>query len=408
MTATARSSASASLGPGSPASDRVAAERLSLLLESTGEGIFGVDNAGCCTFINRAGATMLGRRPDDVLGCNMHALIHHSHPDGRHYPERDCPIFNAFREGLACRIDREVLWRADGSSFFAEYSSHPMVEGGVVLGAVVTFVDITERRLGEQLLQQAQGELEARVAARTAELSAALGQLRDLSAYLATVREEERTRIARDIHDELGSLLVALKMDVNWLGARVADRPALQEKCAAMTASVGTAVDKVGRIITDLRPSLLDHQGLWAALEWQAGDFAEKAELACRLRFHVEAGAEVPSGVAGERWATAVFRIFQEMLSNVGRHARATTLGVSLYVDGPPEPELHLEVLDDGVGAPAEALARADSYGVMGMRERAGHFGGRVEFDAAPGGGTRVRLRMPWPEAGPPGGARPR
>ena len=396
------------LGPGAPTADQTAAERLSLLLESTGEGIFGVDNAGRCTFINRAGADMLGRRPDDVLGCNMHALIHHSHPDGHHYPERDCPIFNAFREGLACRIDREVLWRADGSSFFAEYSSHPMVEGGVVLGAVVTFVDITERRLGEQLLQQAQGELEERVAARTAELSAALGQLRDLSAYLAIVREEERTRIARDIHDEFGSLLVALKMDVNWLGARVADRPALQAKCAAMAASIGTAVDKVGRIITDLRPSLLDHQGLWAALEWQAGEFAEKAELACRLRFHVAAGAEAPAGVAGERWATAVFRIFQEMLSNVARHARATTLGVSLYVDGPPEPELHLEVSDDGVGASAEALARTGSYGVRGMRERAGHFGGRIEFDGAPGGGTRVRLRMPWPTAEAADDARPR
>ena len=274
--------ASTSTPPPPLAADRLAAERLSLLLESTGEGIFGVDNAGHCTFINRAGAEMLGRRTGDVLGRNMHALIHHSHPDGSHYPECECPIFNAFREGRPCRIDREVLWRADGSSFYAEYSSHPIVDAGQVQGAVVTFVDITERRVAEGLLLQARSELEERVAARTAELSRALGQLRDLSAYTATVREEERTRIARDIHDELGSLLVALKMDVNWVEARVADRPALQLKCAAMAAHVGTAVDKVGRIITDLRPSILDHQGLWAALEWQAGEFAEKAELACR------------------------------------------------------------------------------------------------------------------------------
>jgi PAS domain S-box-containing protein len=374
-----------------------AAQRLSLLLESTGEGIFGVDNAGCCTFINRAGAEMLGWRTEEVLGRNMHDLIHHSHHDGSHYPEAECPIFNAFREGLPCRIDREVLWRADGSSFHAEYSSHPMVEGGVVQGAVVTFVDITERRLAEDLLRQARSELEERVAARTAELSTALGQLRDLSAYLASVREDERTRIARDIHDELGSFLVALKMDVSWVESRVADRPELRHKCAGMAGRIGTAVDKVGRIITDLRPSILDHQGLWAALEWQAAEFTESTELVCDVRFHVAAGVVPPSGVAGERWAIAVFRIFQEMLSNVARHAAARSVRVRLYVDGPPAPELHLEVRDDGVGAEPAALAHPASYGVMGMRERAGHFGGSVSFESAAGHGTTVRLRMPLP-----------
>ncbi|MEO6744116.1 MAG: PAS domain-containing sensor histidine kinase [Caldimonas sp.] len=371
---------------------------MALLLESTGEGIFGVDNGGRCTFINRAGAEMLGRRPEDVLGRNMHVLMHHSHADGSHYPEHDCPIFNAFRSGLPCRIDREVLWRADGSSFSAEYSSHPMIEAGAVKGAVVTFIDITERRLAEDLLLQARSELEARVEARTAQLSGALEQLRQLSAYLATVREEERTRIARDIHDELGSLLVALKMDVSWVQSRVADRPQLQQKCGGIAGRIATAVDKVGRIITDLRPSILDHQGLWAAIEWQATEFTESAELRCDLRMHVAAGVELPKGQAGERWSIAVFRIFQEMLSNVARHARAKSIRARLYVDGPPGPELHLEVNDDGIGAPPGALAGPASYGVMGMRERAGHFGGRVDFDSVPGRGTTVRLRMPMPQ----------
>jgi PAS domain S-box-containing protein len=378
-----------------------AARRLSLLLESTGEGIFGVDNAGRCTFINRSGAEMLGWRTEEVLGRNMHGLIHHSHRDGSQYPEADCPIFNAFREGLPCRIDREVLWRADGSSFHAEYSSHPMVEAGVVLGAVVTFVDITERRLAEDLLRQARSELEERVLARTTELSTALGQLRDLSAYLASVREDERTRIARDIHDELGSFLVALKMDVSWVESRVADRTELRQKCAGMAGRIGAAVDKVGRIITDLRPSILDHQGLWAALEWQAAEFTESTELDCDVRFHIASGVAVPSGLAGERWAIAVFRIFQEMLSNIARHAAARTVRVRLFVDGPPGPELHLEVRDDGIGAEPAALAHPASYGVMGMRERAGHFGGSVSFCSVSGRGTTVRLRMPLPaEAG--------
>jgi PAS domain S-box-containing protein len=102
-------------------------DRLSLLLESTGEGIFGIDMAGCCVFVNRSAAQMLGWPAEAIIGRNMHELIHHTHADGAHYPEADCPIFNAFRQGLPCRIDDEVLWRADGSAFDAEYTSHPIV-----------------------------------------------------------------------------------------------------------------------------------------------------------------------------------------------------------------------------------------------------------------------------------------
>ena len=376
-------------------------ERLSLLLESTGEGIFGIDNDGLCNFVNRAAAQMLGYRTEQVLGQNMHELIHHTHADGRHYPEADCPIYNAFRRGLPCRIDSEVLWRADGTSVQAEYSSYPILDQGVVQGAVVTLVDITERKRSEALLRQAHEELERRVEARTVELSGALGQLRELSAYLETVREDERTRIAREIHDELGSLLVALKMDVNWMDARLNDRAELRGKCAGMGRLIDTAVDNVGRIITDLRPSILDHQGLWAALEWQAQEFIDTAELEPDLRVHVAAGVRMPGGAAGdvqgERWAIAVFRIFQEMLSNVARHAQAKAVRIRLYVDGPPAPVLHLEVRDDGVGAAPASLAHPRSYGVMGMRERAGHFGGTLRITGAPGQGTCVRLTMPLP-----------
>ncbi|MES2890221.1 MAG: PAS domain S-box protein [Pseudomonadota bacterium] len=382
------------------------ADQLQLLLESTGEGIFGIDLAGRCTFINRAGAGMLGWRTEEVLGRNMHGLIHHSHDDGSGYAEADCPIFNAFRRGLPCRIDSEVLWRADGSAFSAEYSSYPILDGDVVQGAVVTFVDITERKRAEEELRQAHDQLEQRVQARTTELSHALEQLRDLSAYLETVREAERTRIARDVHDELGSLLVALKMDVHWLEKRLGDRPPLHAKCQCMGRLIDTAVDNVGRIVTDLRPSILDHQGLWAALEWQAQDFIETTELRHDLKVHVAAGVAPPGGPGGEahgeRWAIAVFRIFQEMLSNVARHAQARSVLIRLYVDTPPAPVLYLEVRDDGVGAERTALNAPRSYGVMGMRERAGHFGGTLRIDSRPGHGTFVRLTMPLPPL-PPG-----
>lgn len=369
-----------------PAAD-AAAERLALLLESTGEGIFGIDMAGRCTFVNRAAAQMLGWRTEQVLGRNMHELIHHTHGDGRPYPEAECPIFNAFRRGLPCRIDDEVLWRADGSPFWAEYSSYPIVERGQVQGAVVTFVDIGERKRAEALLNQTHAELEQRVAERTR-------QLRELANHLETVREQERTRIAREIHDELGSLLVALKMDTQWLDKRLAERPELRYKCQGMGRLIDTAVDKVGRIITDLRPSILDHQGLWAALEWQAQEFIEASELQATLQVHVAAGVPPPQGGL----AIAVFRIFQEMLSNVARHAKARRVELRIAVDDPPAPILYIDVRDDGVGARAEALADPRSWGVIGMRERAGHFGGRLSIDSAPGQGTRVRLVMPLPE----------
>ncbi|TAK76911.1 MAG: PAS domain S-box protein [Aquabacterium sp.] len=374
-----------------PASSRVAAlwrDRLSLLLESTGEGVYGIDMDGRCTFVNRAGAELLGYAADEVIGRNMHELIHHSHADGSSYAECDCPIFKAFRLGLPCRIDTEVLWRADGRPLCVEYSSYPILDGGRMEGAVITFVDVTERRRAQALLRQAHDELEQRVAERTRELSAALQQVRELSAYLESVREAERNRIAREIHDELGSLLVALKMDVAWLDRRLDDRAPLQAKCESMGRLIDTAVDNVGRIITDLRPSILDHQGLWAALEWQAQEVVDAAELGCDWQMQIEPGAPQPQG----EQATAVFRIFQEMMSNVARHARASAVRVRIAAAAG---QLCVAVHDNGRGAVPGDFERADAWGMLGMRERAGHFGGSVSVDSAPGRGTCVRLVMP-------------
>ncbi|MCU0764035.1 MAG: PAS domain S-box protein [Hydrogenophaga sp.] len=391
--------------PQPPASE-VWRNPLELLLASTGEGIYGVDLDGLCVFINPAGARMIGFEPHELLGRNMHELTHHARADGSAYPEAQCPIFNAFRQGLPCRIDSEVFWRRDGSAFPVEYSSHPIVDQGQVRGAVVTFVDITERRRAADALQRAKNELEERVRERTGALETALHQVRELAAWSDTVREEERTRIAREVHDELGSLLVALKMDVNWMDKRLAEqtqrspdaaedmRSRMRCKCQNMSRLIENAVDNVGRIITDLRPSILDHQGLWAALEWQAQEFVQSAELALDWSMAVDGLAEPP-----EPLAMAVFRIFQEMLSNVGRHAQARHLAVDIGVQAH---QLVLTVQDDGVGAPTQAFEAADAYGVMGMRERARHFGGQILIHSAPGAGTRMCLTLGWPPATSP------
>lgn len=384
-----------------PISHPVWQHQLGLLLESTGEGIFGIDLDGHCMFINLAGARMIGFEPAEVIGRNMHELTHHSHPDGSAYPDTDCPIFNAFRKGLPCRIDTEVFWRRDHSAFPVEYSSYPIIDGAEVRGAVITFVDITERKRARSELEQAKVGLELRVAERTSELSAALEQQRELAAYSETVREEERTRIAREVHDELGSLLVALKMDVNWLDKRLSEqqqraagaaqdmRDRMRSKCQNMSRLIENAVDNVGRIITDLRPSILDHQGLWAALEWQAREFVRSAEL----ELHWDASTADRRELVGPA-AMAVFRIFQEMLSNVGRHAAATRLSVRIAVD---DAGLAITVADNGRGAQPQAFEAPSAYGVLGMRERARQFGGRITIDCEPGRGCAFTLALPWP-----------
>jgi PAS domain S-box-containing protein len=135
---------------------RAAARERQLLLDSTSEGIIGLDGEERCTFANAAAGRMLGLAPDELVGQRLHPLAHHSHPDGSPYLEADCPIVRAVRTGRGCRVDSEVLWRRDGTSFAAEYSCHPIRSGDALRGAVLTFMDITERKRMEQNLRQAQ------------------------------------------------------------------------------------------------------------------------------------------------------------------------------------------------------------------------------------------------------------
>lgn len=370
-------------------------DQLELLLASTGEGIYGVDLEGRCVFINRAGAEMLGYRPGQVLGCNMHDLMHHTRIDGSHYPSEQCPIYQAFRQGQPCRLDGDVLWRADGTSFYAEYSSYPIFDRDCITGAVVTFVDISERKRAEELLRHAHEQLERRVAERTGELTEALAEvartnerLRRLSAHLQSVREDERSRIAREIHDELGSVLVALKLDVGWLKTRLDDKPELMAKTGTMANLLDSAVTEVGRIITDLRPSILDHQGLWAAMEWHAQEFLQATGLRGRLEMHVLPDAPAPAGAL----ATGTYRIFQEILNNVARHANATAVEMKVSADAEA---LTIKVRDNGRGVTLTQLRHTRSHGVLGMSERARSFGGKVEIGPAHDGGTRVRVWLP-------------
>jgi signal transduction histidine kinase len=196
----------------------------------------------------------------------------------------------------------------------------------------------------------------------------------------------------------LGSLLVALKMDVNWMDKRLSEqqqrtpadaeamRERLRAKCQNMSGLIERVVDNVGRIITDLRPSILDHQGLWAALDWQAHEFVQSAELLLNWQMDVVEAAPLP-----EPAAIGIFRIFQEMLSNVGRHAHASEVAITITATAR---DIHITVRDNGQGADAAAFEAADAYGVMGMRERARHLGGSIEITSQKGLGSRFHLRI--------------
>ncbi len=219
-------------------------------------------------------------------------------------------------------------------------------------------------------------------------LRKSLDQLRALSNYLQYVREEERTRIAREVHDELGQALTGLKLDLSWLATKLAarNREPVQEKIRTMTDHIDETIQTVRRIATELRPGILDSLGLIAALEWQANEFQSRTGIPCVVT------TTVADTLWDQQFSTGVFRIFQETLTNVIRHTKATRVDVAFAEEGD---SLVLTVRDNGRGISEEEIANTRSIGLVGMRERARLIGGDLVLQGAPGRGTTVTLRVP-------------
>jgi len=215
-------------------------------------------------------------------------------------------------------------------------------------------------------------------------------QLRALTGRLQFVREEERARIAREVHDELGQALTGLKLDLAWLAGKLPGTREVQGKIKTMSAHIDETIHAIRRIATELRPGVLDSLGLAAAIEWQAADFQERTGIRCDVRIEV----------ADMSWdkdvSTACFRIFQETLTNIIRHANASRVEVRLAQD---EQELFLTVRDNGRGISEREIIHTRSIGLIGMKERAAQVGGEVFFFGLPGRGTTVSLRVPLPAA---------
>ena len=218
-----------------------------------------------------------------------------------------------------------------------------------------------------------------------ADLQRSRNALRDLSANVVEAREEERRRIARELHDELGQRLTALKIDLATLSAQL-QLPGNDARVAGMQAMLDDTLASVRRIASDLRPPMLDDLGLSAAIEWLAQDASRRTGIAVHAHLPEQAPA------VDHRVATALYRMVQEALTNVARHAQAKSVEVALQVSGD---ELELTVADDGVGLDERALQRAGSFGLMGLRERAHMLGGQLDIGPRPGGGTRLTARLP-------------
>ena len=231
-----------------------------------------------------------------------------------------------------------------------------------------------------------------RLIAAEAELMALTRNIRAFALRLENIREEERTRIAREIHDVLAQELTRVKIDLAWIAKRMArpmpaaTRSAMIERIADATTQTDSAITLVQKIATELRPVILDRLGLAAAIEWQAEDFSRRTGIACRAELPAEALV-----VEGAR-ATALFRILQESLTNIVRHAKASSVRIVLC--GTPA-EVTLTVHDNGVGIAAGQIDDPRSIGLVGIRERAIACGGNVEFRGGPEEGTTVRVQIP-------------
>lgn len=249
----------------------------------------------------------------------------------------------------------------------------------------------------EREMQEAVRRREHRQADK--ELRNSRQQLRDLAARLNSIREKERAWISREIHDELGQLFTSIKYELSLLRKRIAKQEGhseakadIEERLKSTSDMVDTAIKTVQKIATELRPGILDDLGLMAAIEWQASEFQQRTGIACRLH------TDLQIVQLDREQATAVFRIFQEVLTNIVRHAGATRVEIRIKEKAG---RLYVDIKDNGRGITAEERSNPKSLGLLGMRERVLLLNGEMRISGAPKKGTHVHLKIPL-KGGPP------
>ena len=380
-------------------------ELLRLLIEGVREyAIFQLDPEGRIVSWNTGAERLKGYSTGEVLGKSFR-IFYDTSAIRAGKPEAN--LAKAAREG-ECK-DEGWRLRKDGSRFWASVVITALRDDeGRLRGFMKITRDMTERVASEKGLREAKKELEVRVEQRAeilgkvnlelrneigererieGELRKSLERLRALAARLQHVREEERTRVAREMHDELGQACTAIKMDLASISRKTTARQVqLRAKLDSAMQLVDRTIFTVRRIASDLRPRTLDDLGLSAALEWQAQEFQRRTGIRCVLNLPTE-----PLALDSQR-ATAIFRIFQESLTNVARHAQATEVQARLEMS---KSELIFEVRDNGKGFDPNKTNLRKSLGLVGMQERALVLDGELDIEGVLGTGTTVALRIP-------------
>jgi PAS domain S-box-containing protein len=361
-----------------------ASERFALdeqIIRSAKDAVIAIDEQQNIVLFNPAAELIFRCSVDEVIGKPLERFIpqraravHHQHLAD--YGKRHDAV-------RAMASDRVVTGlRADGTEFPLD-ATISQIELKGERRYVVVLRDVTER---VRMQRELRSSLESQKRAE-ADLRESRDSLRELSAALQSIREEEKTRIARELHDELGQMLTALKMEAAAIASDLSPQQTdLVKRAQGMKQLIDQTVASVRRISADMRPVMLDNLGLAPTLEWLTNDIASRAGLTIDLVM-----PEGDLGASGDA-ATAIFRIVQEALTNVVRHAQATTVGVEVARAGG---DVRVRVSDDGRGMSDADQRKARSFGLLGMRERAYVLGGGFNIRSERGQGTTVEATIP-------------
>jgi PAS domain S-box-containing protein len=348
----------------------IAEEKFKGLLEAAPDAMIIADQNGTIRIINSQVDNLFGYQRRELVGRSLDVLV----PErfrGRHPIHRSSYISNPVKRTMGAGLQLYGL-RKDGSEFPVDVSLSPFEteEGLLVISAIR---DISDQRKSALELQETHDRLRA------------------LGARLESIREEEKERIAREVHDELGQLLTALKMDLTLLSQEVHGSNHISsiqiiEALDGMQRLTDTAIQRTRDITAELRPPILDHLGLKPAVEWLAAEWQKRTKIESSVK------ANVDEIVLDRERSTAAFRIIQEALSNVGRHSEATKAGIHFEQQ---EDRLTIGIWDNGKGIAVEQMLDIRSLGIFGMKERAALIGGEVHIKPLNGGGTEVLIVFP-------------
>jgi len=338
-------------------------DKLRLLLDSTAEAIYGIDFEHRCTFCNPACLRTLGyERMDEVLGKNMHDLIHHTRADGIRYPVEECRVHRVTRTGKGVHAEDEVFWRANGTSFPAEYWSYPQLRREKVVGAVVAFVDITERKLAEAALA-------------------------NVSCKLIGAQEQERARIGRELHDDIGQRLALLAVQLQQLQKDTLILPEVGSRMGEFLKQIKEIAADIQSLSHELHSAKLQYLGIAAAMRSFCREFAEQQKV------DIDFKADDLPGPLSPDISLCLFRVLQEALHNSAKHSGVRQFEVGLCGTSN---EIHLTVKDSGAGFDREAAKESCGLGLISMEERLKLVKGTLSIESQLKRGTTIHARVPF------------